>query len=161
MCPLEIVCILAKENGSDFGLRVVPPSLLIRQPTLVAGPFLPKPVHSRRRLDGRVELWRGDFMKYDHDRVMEAKRLGALVSTCAISLEQATKIALSGVGGTPFEVKLREVDERLVWKVKLVVDGQRVKVVIDANSGRVIKAKAETAVTEPLNQVPNREELPA
>jgi len=100
-------------------------------------------------------------MKYDHDRVMEAKRMVALVSACAISLEQATKIALSGVGGTPFEVKLREVDERLVWKVKLVVDGQRVKVVIDANSGRVIKAKAETAVTESLNPVPNREELPA
>jgi uncharacterized membrane protein YkoI len=98
-------------------------------------------------------------MKYDHDRVMDAKRTVALLSACLISLEQATKIALSGVGGTAFEVKLREVDRHLVWKVKLVVGGQRFKVVIDARSGRVIKSKAETAITEPVNRnhVPSRE----
>jgi len=97
-------------------------------------------------------------MKYDHDRKMETKRMAALVSVCPISLEQATKMALSSVGGTAFEVKLREVDQQLVWKVKLVVDGQRVKVMIDANSGRVMKAKAET-LSESVNQnyVPSRD----
>jgi len=80
------------------------------------------------------------------------------VSTCPISLEQATQMAVSSVGGTPFEVKLREIDQQPVWKVKLVVNGQRVKVVIDANSGRVMKAKAET-LSESVNQnyVPSRD----
>ena len=97
-------------------------------------------------------------MKHDHDRVMEAQRTVALVSACPTSLEQAIKTALSSVGGTAFEVKLREVDQQVVWKVKLVVGGERVKVVIDARSGHVIKAKAETIVTEPVgrNHVPSR-----
>ena len=97
-------------------------------------------------------------MKHDRDRVMEAQRTVALVSACPTSLEQAIKTALSSVGGTAFEVKLREVDQQLVWKLMLVVDGQRVKVVIDAHSGHVIKAKAETIVTEPVspNHVPSR-----
>lgn len=98
-------------------------------------------------------------MKYDQDRVMDAKKTVALVGSCLISLEQATKTALSSVGGTAFEVKLREVNQQLVWKVKLVVAGQRVKVVIDAHSGHVIKAKTETAVREPVGRyhIPRRE----
>ena len=91
-------------------------------------------------------------MKHDHDRVMEGQRTVALVSACLTSLEQAIKTVLSSVGGMAFEVKLREVDHQAVWKVKLVVGGERVKVVIDARSGHVIKAKAETIITEPVGQ---------
>jgi len=91
-------------------------------------------------------------MKHDRDRVMEAQRTVALVSACPYSLEQAIKTALSSVGGTAFEVKLREVNQQVVWKVKLLVGGERVKVVIDARSGHVIKAKAETIITEPVGQ---------
>ena len=129
----------------------------MRPAHLSAGPFLPKSVHLLRRIWGRVGLGDWYLMKYDHDRKMETKRMAALVGVCPISLEQATKMALSSVGGTAFEVKLREVDQQLVWKVKLVVDGQRCKVMIDANSGRVMKAKAETAVSEPVN----RDHLPS
>jgi len=97
-------------------------------------------------------------MKHHHDRVMEAQGTVALVSACPTSLEQAIKTALSSVGGTAFEAKLREIGHQLVWKVKLVVGGERVKVVIDARSGHVMKAKAETIVTGPVgpNHVPSR-----
>src|SRR5262249_17770428 len=130
----------------------------IRPPPLFAGPFLSKPVHSRSRRKGRTARWYYYSMKHDHDRVREAQRMVALVSACPTSLEQAIKTALSSVGGTAFEAKLREVDHQVVWKVKLVVGGERVKVVIDARSGYVITAKAETIVTEPVspNHVPSR-----
>src|SRR5262245_34220681 len=89
----------------------------IRHPPLSAGLFLPKPVDSRSRRKRRTARWRCDSMKHDHDRVMEAQRTVALVSACPTSLEQAIKTALSSVGGTAFEVKLREVDHQVVWKV--------------------------------------------
>ncbi|HKC96116.1 MAG TPA: PepSY domain-containing protein [Nitrospira sp.] len=87
-------------------------------------------------------------MKYTGDRLMQAKRTIALVSACSISIEQAISAAQSSVGGTVFDVRLKENEQQLVWRVKLVVGGQRVKVYVDARSGRVINAKAEILVTE-------------
>src|SRR5215475_1046846 len=124
----------------------------ISHPPLYAGPFLPNPVHSRSRRKGRTARWRCESMKHDHDRVMEAQRTVALVSACPTSLEQAIKTALSSVGGTACEVKLREVDHQVVWKVKLVVGGERINVVIDARPGHVIKAKTETNASEPVGR---------
>ena len=82
-------------------------------------------------------------MKYKHDRLAQAERTFAMVSVSSISIEQAISTAISIVGGTAFEAKLTEVDEKVVWIVKIVCAGQRCKVDIDARSGRVIDAKAE------------------
>jgi len=80
---------------------------------------------------------------------MQARRTIALVSACSVSIEQAIGAVLSSVGGgTVFDVRLKEIEERLVWKVKLVISGQRVKVYVDARSGHVIDAKAEILVNE-------------
>jgi uncharacterized membrane protein YkoI len=87
-------------------------------------------------------------MKYNHDRLIEAQKTVALVNACSVSIEQAISAARSSIGGTVFEAKLKEVDQQLVWRVKLVVGGQRVKVYVDACSGCVIHAKAEVLVHE-------------
>ncbi len=87
-------------------------------------------------------------MKFDYDRIMQAKRTIALVNNSAISIYEAIA-AVSMIGGTVFDVKLKEVDQQIVWRVKLVRDGERVKVYVDAQSGHIIEAKAEVAVVEP------------
>lgn len=86
-------------------------------------------------------------MKFDCDRVLQAKRTIALVGTSSVPIERALA-AISPIGGTVFEVKLKEVDGRTVWRVKLLRGGERVKVYVDAKSGYVIEAKAEVAVAE-------------
>ena len=80
---------------------------------------------------------------------MEAKKAVALVSACSVSIDQAINVALSSIGGTIFDAKLKEVDHRVVWRVKLLTGGGRVKMYIDARSGHVLEAKAEITVAEP------------
>jgi uncharacterized membrane protein YkoI len=87
-------------------------------------------------------------VKYIHDRLIEAKKAVALVSACSISIDQAIKVALSSIGGTVFDAHLKEVEQRVVWRVKLLTSGGRVKMYIDARSGRVLEAKAEITVDE-------------
>lgn len=91
----------------------------------------------------------GDFMKYNHDRLMQAKRTVALVSASSVSINQAISVVLSSIGGTVFDVKLKEVDQQAVWRVKLLRASRRVKVYVDASSGHILEAKAESALTEP------------
>lgn len=96
-------------------------------------------------------------MKNHHDKFVKAKKTVALVSTCAVSIEQAIKVAQSTVGGTIFDVKLKDVDQQPVWRVKLLLSGRRVKINVDGQSGRVIEAKAEMGATEasyPIAQEP-------
>ena len=88
-------------------------------------------------------------MKYNHDRLMEAKKAVALVHACSVSIDQAINVALSSIGGTIFDAKLKEVEQHVVWRVKLLTSGGRVKMYIDARSGRVLEAKAEITVDEP------------
>lgn len=95
-------------------------------------------------------------MKYDYDRLIKATRTVAQVNACSVSIEEAIKLALSKVEGTVFEAKLKEIDQRVVWKVKLIVVGQRVKVYIDARSGLVINAKAEVSVNKPSDRIPSQ-----
>jgi uncharacterized membrane protein YkoI len=87
-------------------------------------------------------------MKFDTERLLQAKRTIALVSASYISIDQAIA-AVSSIGGTVFDAKLKEVDQRVVWRIKLLRAGERVNVYVDARSGRVIEAKAEITVTEP------------
>jgi len=98
-------------------------------------------------------------MKSRHERVKDAQRTVAMVNSGPISIEQAVQAAVSSVGGTVFEAKLKEVEQLLVWKVKLVCVGQRVKIYIDAHSGRVLEAKAEVAIHEPAT-TPTASTLP-
>jgi uncharacterized membrane protein YkoI len=93
-------------------------------------------------------------MKYDYDRLIKATRTVAQVNACSISIEEAIRLARSRVDGTVFEAKLKEIDQQIVWKVKLVVAGQQVKVYIDARSGLVINAKAEVSVNNPSDRIP-------
>ena len=88
-------------------------------------------------------------MKYNIDRLMEAKKAAALVSACSISIDQAIHVASLTVGGTVFDAKLKEVQRQPVWRVKLLTGGRRVKIYIDARSGRVLEAKAEITIVEP------------
>ena len=87
-------------------------------------------------------------MKYDHDRIMQTKKTIALVGTCSISIEQVIA-AVSTIGGTVFDVRLKEVEQQAVWRVKLLRNGERVKVYVDARSGHILDAKAEIAVYDP------------
>ena len=87
-------------------------------------------------------------MKFDFDRIMQAKRVIALVSTSSVSIDRALA-AVSPIRGTVFDVKLKQVDGKPVWRVKLLRGGERVKVYVDARSGHVIEAKAEISVSEP------------
>lgn len=87
-------------------------------------------------------------MKYDHDRIMQTKKTIALVGTCSVSIEQVIA-AVSTIGGTVFDVRLKEVEQQAVWRVKLLRNGERVKVYVDARSGHILDAKVEIAVYEP------------
>lgn len=87
-------------------------------------------------------------MKYNHDRIMKAKRTKALINHAAVSIDQAIA-AVSMIGGTIFDMKLKEIEDKPVWRVKLLRGGdEQVKVYVDAMSGCIIEAKAEVAVIE-------------
>lgn len=98
-------------------------------------------------------------MKYNRDRLMQARKTLALVSASAVSIDQAIAAARSSVGGTVFDARLKEIEQQLVWRVKLVVGGQRVKIYVDAHSGSVINAKAEILLHERFGKdsLPNHE----
>ena len=82
-------------------------------------------------------------MKLNSEKLMRVKRTVNLVSSCTISIDQAIAVALDGVGGTIFDVKVKEMNQQVVWRVKLLRSGERVKVYVDAGSGKIIEAKAE------------------
>lgn len=106
-------------------------------------------------------------MKYKHDRLMQAKRTVAMVRACTISLDHAMKVVQSMIGGTIFDIRLKEVDQQVVWRVKLLRDVERVKVYVHANTGQILEAKAEIAVVKPYSEitpepvVPGRHTLPS
>lgn len=52
-----------------------------------------------------------------------------------------------------FDVKVKELNQQPVWRVKLLRSGERVKVYVDARSGKILEAKAEIAVAEPYREI--------
>lgn len=86
-------------------------------------------------------------MKSNHNRMMKIKRTVGLVNDATVSIDQAIA-AVSHIGGTICDMRLKEVEERVIWRVKMVRNGERVKIHVDAKSGLIIEAKAEVAVTE-------------
>ena len=86
-------------------------------------------------------------MKSNYNRMMKIKRTLGLVNEATVSIDQAIA-AVAHIGGTIFDMRLKEVDGKVIWRVKMVRNGERVKVHVDARSGLIIEAKAEVAVTE-------------
>lgn len=83
-------------------------------------------------------------MKYKPDRIIKAKRIVALVNHATVSIDQAIA-AVSMIGGTIFDIKLKEVEDKPVWRVKLLRGGdEEVKVYVDATSGRITEAKSRS-----------------
>jgi uncharacterized membrane protein YkoI len=95
-------------------------------------------------------------MKYQVDRQLQAKRTIAMVSACAVTVDAALATVTSTIGGTVFDVKLKEVNQRVVWRIKLLRDGERVKAYVDARSGLIVQAKAEVSAAEPMAGQPLR-----
>jgi uncharacterized membrane protein YkoI len=74
--------------------------------------------------------------------------MSALLDSAGTSIDEAIA-AVSTIGGTVFDVKLKKVDAKAVWRVKLVRNGEWVKVYVDATSGEIIEAKVAAAALEP------------
>jgi len=88
-------------------------------------------------------------VKYDVDRHLRAKRTIALVNSCAVTMEAALATVMSSIGGTVFDIKLKEIDQRVVWRIKLLRNGERVKVYVDGRSGLIVEAMAEISADAP------------
>lgn len=86
-------------------------------------------------------------MKSRRNKFMKVKRTLSLVNEATVSVDQAID-AVSHIGGIIFDVRLKETDERLIWRIKMVRGGERAKIHVDAKSGLIIEANAEAAVTE-------------
>jgi len=65
-----------------------------------------------------------------------------------IPIEEAIE-AVSTIGGTIFDVKLKKVDAKAMWRVKLLRGEERVKVYVDALSGQIIEAQVVVEALEP------------
>ncbi len=93
-------------------------------------------------------------MKHAHDPYIKAKKIAALVKMSSITIDQAVQTALASIGGTVVDAKLKERDHRVVWRIKLLTAGGRVKVLIDGRSGKLLEALAETE--SPAQEEPPR-----
>jgi len=88
-------------------------------------------------------------MKPKHNRLVRTKTTAALVIACTISIEQAVRVALTSVGGMVVDAKLKEKNERVAWRIKLLTPDGRVKMYIDRRSGSILEAKREELLTAP------------
>ena len=86
-------------------------------------------------------------MKYRHDKLKKAERAVARIESCTISVDHAVKIAQS-IGGTVFDVRLKEVDRQVVWRVKILRNRERLKVYVHGNTGNLLAVKAEPTAVE-------------
>lgn len=81
-----------------------------------------------------------------HDRKHD--RTSALVNSAEIPLDEAIA-AVSTIGGTIYDVKLKKFDARPVWRVKLLRGTERVKVYVDARSGQMLEGNVAIEAMEP------------
>jgi uncharacterized membrane protein YkoI len=82
-------------------------------------------------------------MGLNGEKLMRVKKTADLVNSCTVSIDQAIAVAQASIGGTVFDVKVKEMNQQIVWRVKLFRAQERVKVYVDAGSGKIIEAKAE------------------
>jgi uncharacterized membrane protein YkoI len=86
-------------------------------------------------------------MKYRPEKLKKANRAIARVESCTISVDHAVKVAQS-IGGTVFDVKLKEVDMQVVWRVKILRNREQLKVYVHGNTGDLLGVKAEATAAE-------------
>ena len=86
-------------------------------------------------------------MKYKDEKLAKAKRTIARVEACTISVDHAIKVAQS-IGGTVFDVRLKEVDEQVVWRVKILRNNKQTEVYVHGNTGHLLEVKPEPAVID-------------
>ena len=91
----------------------------------------------------------GETMKRKHDRLVRTKKTAALVNACSVSIEQAVRVALASIGGTVVDAKLKEKNNQVAWRIKLLTADGRVKMYIDGRSGSILEAKREEPLTAP------------
>ena len=87
-------------------------------------------------------------MKHDRKHSRKEERTIALVNSAGVPLDEAIA-AVSTIGGTIFDVKLKKFDAKAVWRVKLLRGTERVKVYVDADSGQIIEANVAIEAMEP------------
>ena len=92
-------------------------------------------------------------MKRTLDRLNQAEKTAALVNACTVPIEEAVRVAHIGIGGTVIDAKLKEKDEQVVWRIKLLTTGGRVRMYIDGCSGRILETKHEKPLTAPDGRV--------
>lgn len=95
-------------------------------------------------------------MKPAHDPLIKAKKIAALVKASSVTIDQAVTVALASIGGTVVDAKLKEKDRRVVWRIKLLTTGGRIKVHIDGRSGKLLEALVETS-SPPSDDMPSLE----
>ena len=83
-------------------------------------------------------------MKHSHDPLIKAKKVADMVKSSTVTIDQAVNVALTSIGGTVVDAKLKEKNNRIVWRMKILTPGGRVKVHIDGCSGKLLEAFAET-----------------
>ena len=88
-------------------------------------------------------------MKDKHNRLVRAKTTAALVNACSVPIDQAVKVALMSIEGFVVDAKLKEKDQTVLWRIKLLTAGGRVKVYVDARSGSILEANREETITGP------------
>jgi hypothetical protein len=82
-------------------------------------------------------------MKFNLEKLMRVKKTVHLVKSCTLSIDQAIAVALGSVGGKVFDVKVKQMDQQIVWRIKLVRSDARVKVYVEDSSGKIIEAREE------------------
>lgn len=87
-------------------------------------------------------------MKHGRKHSRKGDRTIALVNSSVIAIDEAIK-AVSTIGGTIFDVKLKKVDAKAMWRVKLLRGTEQVKVYVDALSGTIIDAQVAVETLEP------------
>src|SRR6478672_9977596 len=77
-------------------------------------------VPSKLYFHPRIRSPLGYPMSFNYEKLMRAKRAVDLVNSGTISIDQAIAVALASIGGTVFDVKVKEMNQQVVWRVKLM-----------------------------------------
>ena len=92
-------------------------------------------------------------MKFDAAKLTRLRKTIGLAGTCSTSIDQAIGVAVSLIGGMVYDVRLKEANDRPVWRIKLLRSGEEVKVYVDARSGHILEAKARVAIAESCQEM--------
>jgi len=92
-------------------------------------------------------------MRDSCDPLVQTKKMVALAHACSISINQAVNIALTSIGGTVVDAKLKGKPDKVHWKIKVLTAEGLIKVYIDGRSGEMLEAWCEGSLSSPSNRV--------